>query len=200
MRSRATTNSPRCARRSCRRWSASTTRASMSAVRRGWTSLPAKAQPLLERLAKARLLVLRQEGDARVVEVAHEALLRKWPLLKSWLDSARAFLIGKQQLEQDLPDWEQAAEADKSAALLTGLKLSRARRWLIEHTNQLSAQERAFIQASIERAEEEEASRTWWRRAITGGSIAAAVVLLVVAGWAVVENEKAQVSAQQAID
>src|SRR5271165_2437258 len=184
MRSRATTNSPRCARRSCRRWSASTTRASMSAVRRGWTSLPAKAQPLLERLAKARLLVLRQDGDARVVEVAHEALLRKWPLLKSWLDSARAFLIGKQQLEQDLRDWDQAAETDKAAALLTGLKLNRARRWLIEHPNQLSAQERAFIQASIKRAEEEEASRTWWRRVITGGSIAAAVVLAIVALWA----------------
>ena len=71
--------------------------------------LPAKAQPLLERLAKARLLIVRQDGDAPVVEVAHEALLRKWPLLRSWLDAARAFLIGKQQLEQDLRDWEQAA-------------------------------------------------------------------------------------------
>ena len=39
-------------------------------------------------LAKARLLIVRQDGDARVVEVAHEALLRKWPLLRSWLDSA----------------------------------------------------------------------------------------------------------------
>ena len=76
--------------------------------------LPAKAQPLLERLAKARLLVLRQDGDARVVEVAHEALLRKWPLLKSWLDSARTFLIGKQQLEQDLRDWEDAPGGGQS--------------------------------------------------------------------------------------
>ena len=108
--------------------------------------LPAKAQPLLERLAKARLLVLRQDGDARVVEVAHEALLRKWPLLRSWLDSAREFLIGKQQLEQELRDWDQAAEPDKVGALLVGLRLNRARGWLIEHPNQLSAQERAFIQ------------------------------------------------------
>jgi hypothetical protein len=77
-----------------------------------WDELPAKAQPLLERLSKARLLMVRQDGDARVVEVAHEALLRKWPLLRSWLDYARAFLIGKQQLEQDLRDWDQAAEAD----------------------------------------------------------------------------------------
>jgi hypothetical protein len=141
--------------------------------------LPAKSQPLLERLAKARLLVVRQDGDARVVEVVHEALLRKWPLLKSWLDSARAFLIGRQQLEQDLRDWEQAAEADKSPALLTGLKLSRARRWLIEHPNQLSAKERAFIQASVERDEAESRRRERTRRIITWGSIVAALALAV---------------------
>jgi hypothetical protein len=153
--------------------------------------LPAKSQPLLERLAKARLLIVRQDGDARVVEVAHEALLRKWPLLRAWLDSAREFLIGKQQLEQELRDWDQASEADKAGALLAGLRLNRARGWLIEHPNQLSAEERAFIQASIERDEEEEErakeevrikART--QRNITMASIAAAVLLAGVAGWA----------------
>ena len=39
-----------------------------------WDELPAKSHPLLERLAKARLLIVRQEGDSRMVEVAHEAL------------------------------------------------------------------------------------------------------------------------------
>jgi len=62
--------------------------------------------------------------------VAHEALLRKWPLLRSWLDEAREFLIGKQQLDQDLRDWDKAAALDKPTALLTGLKLNRARLWL----------------------------------------------------------------------
>jgi WD40 repeat protein len=166
----------------------------------GWDELPAKGRPLLERLAKARLLVLRQDGDARVVEVAHEALLRKWPLLKSWLDSARAFLIGKQQLEQDLRDWEQAAETDKAAALLTGLKLSRARRWLIEHPNQLSAQERGFIQASIERAEAETRRNERTRRNITRGSIAAALVLAIVAGVAVYQSRQAQEATARALD
>ncbi|MGO7917276.1 hypothetical protein ACC702_38330, partial [Rhizobium ruizarguesonis] len=92
----------------------------------------------------ARLLIVRQDGDDRIVEVAHEALLRKWPLLRSWLDAARLFLIGKQQLEQDLRDWEGAAENDKSGALLTGLKLNRARGWLIEHPFQLTEREQAF--------------------------------------------------------
>ena len=160
--------------------------------------LPAKAQPLLERLAKARLLIVRQDGDARVVEVAHEALLRKWPLLRSWLDAARAFLIGKQQLEQDLRDWEGASEKDKAAALLTGLKLSRARGWLVEHPTQLTAQERGFIQASIQSVAAEERRRARTRRNITWGSIAAALVFFVVGGVAVIMFFLARASERRA--
>jgi hypothetical protein len=100
----------------------------------------------LKWLADARLLILRDEG---VVEVAHEALLRKWPWLKEQLDAERVFLIGKQQLEQDLRDWQAAADKDKADALLTGLKLSRDRAWLGEHPTRLPADERAFIQASV---------------------------------------------------
>ena len=154
--------------------------------------LPAKAHPLLERLAKARLLIVRQGTDARMVEVAHEALLRKWPLLRSWLDNAREFLVGKQQLEQDLRDWEQAAEADKSGALLSGLKLNRARGWLAERPQQLTAQERAYIQASVQSAEAEELRKARLRRNITRGSIAAAVVLAVAAAYAGFEGFKAR--------
>ena len=160
--------------------------------------LPAKAQPLLERLAKARLLIVRQDGDARVVEVAHEALLRKWPLLRSWLDAARVFLIGKQQLEQDLRDWDGAAQKDKAGALLTGLKLNRARGWLVEHPTQLTAQERAFIQASIERDEAEERSKESTRLIFTWGSAAVAVVLALFLAGAVLEWRAAQKSEQRA--
>jgi WD40 repeat protein len=160
--------------------------------------LPAKAQPLLERLAKARLLIVRQDGDYRVVEVAHEALLRKWPLLRSWLDAARVFLIGKQQLEQDLRDWEGAAETDKSGALLTGLKLSRARGWLVEHPTQLTAGERGFIQASIKSAEAEERRKANLHRNITWGSIAATIVLAVFAVLTLFAEQNAQKSATAA--
>jgi hypothetical protein len=148
--------------------------------------LPTKSHPLLERLAKARLLVLRQQGDARVRRGARGAAA-KMAALEVLAGFARAFLIGKQQLEEDLRDWDQAAEVDKAGALLTGLKLNRARRWLIEHPNQLSARERAFIQASIEHADAEDRRKTNLRRNITGGSIAAAVVLAIVAGLAVWE-------------
>src|ERR1700722_9404340 len=82
--------------------------------------LPAKARTIIEQLAKARLLTVRHNGDAAVVEVVHEALLRKWPLLRGWLDEEREFLIGKDQLEHYLHDWQRAPAAEKTDALLTG--------------------------------------------------------------------------------
>jgi len=60
--------------------------------------LPMEARPLIERLISARLLLSdrrRIEGHADevvVVEVAHEALLRQWPMLTEWLDGAAAEL------------------------------------------------------------------------------------------------------------
>lgn len=60
--------------------------------------LPPESRPLVERLIAARLLVSDRrkiEGHASevvVVEVAHEALLRQWPMLIEWLDEAAADL------------------------------------------------------------------------------------------------------------
>lgn len=150
--------------------------------------LPAKARPLIERLAKARLLVVRREGDATIVEVAHEALLRKWPLLRGWLDEEREFLIGKDQLELDLQEWEKAAPADKNEALLSGLKLTRARAWLIQRPHQLSERERRFVQAGVAHHDAEAARRERFRRAVQIGTTAAALVLAVVAGVALWER------------
>jgi hypothetical protein len=124
-----------------------------------WDDLPSKAHALLEKLAKARLLIVSQDGDDRMIEVAHEALLRKWPRLRTWLDDAREFLSGKQQLERDLNDWHQAAEEDKTGALLSGLKLNRAQGWFLERPHQLTAEERFLIKASIDHAEAEEKLR-----------------------------------------
>lgn len=153
--------------------------------------LPAAVYPLLERLARARLLVVHQEGDSTIVEVVHEALLRKWPLLRGWLDQERLFLIGKQQLEQDLRDWETAEAAQKNDALLSGLKLTRARTWLVTHPLQLSLAERQFIEASISFHETEAARRERFRKRVLQGAIGAALVLAVVTAVAVRQRDRA---------
>jgi WD40 repeat protein len=118
-----------------------------------WDALPDAARPLLEALVAARLLVRRQgEGQPSTVEVAHEALLRVWPLLRGWLDDSRDFLLGSQQLEQDLAQWQAASPADQPRALLSGLKLAKGRGWLAERGDQLRPELQAFIQASQRRA------------------------------------------------
>jgi WD40 repeat protein len=142
-------------------------------------SLPPKSRPLIERLARARLLIIQKERDVTMVEVAHEALLRKWPLLRGWLDEEREFLIGKDQLEQDLRDWEKAPAQQKTEALLSGLKLTRARTWLVSKPLQLSAAERKFIEESIEHYEADAARRERIRRRVQKITVVAAVALAI---------------------
>jgi WD40 repeat protein len=161
-----------------------------------WTDLPAGAHALLRKLADARLLVIGQDGGETSVEVAHEALLRKWPRLRAWLDQQREFLIGKTQLERALADWERAADAEKDAALLHGLALSRATQWLRDHPVALTEGERRFIRASQEFAEAELRRRKRLRQMLAVGA-AACLVVLALAGWQWREAERAGATAAQ---
>ncbi len=150
-------------------------------------ALPARALPVVEALAKARLLTIRKEQDKIVVEVAHEALLRKWPLVRAWLDEQREFLIGRDHLEADLVDWEKAPPAQKDETLLTGLKLTRARGWLTAKPLQLSDEERSFIQASIAHHDAEAGQRERTRRRIVQWSMVIAASLAVLTIFAFLE-------------
>jgi len=162
-------------------------------------SIPPRALPLIERLAGGRLLTILDELGVRTVEVAHEALLRKWPLLRGWIDDERDFLVGKAQLEQDLRDWENAPSPQKPDALLTGLKLTRARLWLLAKPHQLSARERDFVQASVTRQEAEAVQRERASRRILRGTIAAAAVLAFAALAAIWEWREASSERSQAV-
>ncbi len=155
-------------------------------------TLPAKARPLLESLARARLLSIEGAGDASTVEVTHEALLRKWPLLRGWLDQEREFLIGIDQLENYLRDWQRAPAAEKTDALLVGLQLTRARSWLASKPSQLTEDQRNFIQASIARQDAEIAHRERSRLRVLQASMAASLVLLIIAAGAIWEWHNAQ--------
>ena len=146
--------------------------------------LPEKARPLLERLEAARLVIFGEDAGERTVEVAHESLLRKWPRLRGWLDEERDFLVGRMQLDHALVDWQAASEADKRAALLRGLLLSRARQWLTDHPRSLSESEKAFIAASVAEAEAERRRGRRLRNMLIAG--AAAVVAIVIVAGAVV--------------
>ena len=140
--------------------------------------IPPEARPLIDRLAEARLLIKdrRTVGgeDVEVIEVAHEALLREWKDLNNALLEEREFLVAKGQLEQDVAEWQATPEERKKGALLAGNKLARARDWLIQRPQDLTTEERRFIQAS---ADAEAARRQWlW--------MAAALAFIVIAAFA----------------
>ena len=99
-----------------------------------------------------------------VIDISHESLMRIWRRLDTWAEEEREFLIGNQQLKQELRDWEKATDTDKSAALLTGPRLNRARGWLVDRPSQLTAQERTFIEASTNYADAEERRKEKMRR------------------------------------
>ena len=151
-----------------------------------WEVMPSAAQPLLERLIDSRLLNATDRDGERVVEVSHEALLRHWPMLRGWLDDERDLLVGLDQLQRDLADWQRQAPKHRSQALLTGLKLSRARNWMARSADAFSEELRTFIETSAAAADRTERQRVALRRRILLGSLGAAAALAVaasVAGW-----------------
>jgi WD40 repeat protein len=120
-----------------------------------WNKLPQQAWPLLEALVKERVLFSRhdEKSNNRIVEVAHEALLRKWPLLVKWLNEEKDFVSWHQRLELEVQDWNRAVTSqDRDGILLSGAKLSHARTWL-EERPRLKPELKVFIQASINQSE-----------------------------------------------
>ena len=70
-----------------------------------------------------------------MIEVAHEALLREWPLLRRLLEADKEFLVGKRQLADDLAIRQAAPPNRRAEALLSGLRLTRAQHWLAERAS-----------------------------------------------------------------
>ncbi|QFQ96868.1 hypothetical protein F9278_12300 [Streptomyces phaeolivaceus] len=107
---------------------------------------------VLEALARARLLTV----DGTAVEVAHEALLTAWPRLRGWIEEDRDRLRAHRQPTEAARAWEELGR--DAGALYRGSRLVTAR----EHfgapgrTDDLTAQEAAFLAAGLDALEQEE--------------------------------------------
>ena len=96
-------------------------------------------QRLIQRLIDARLLTADRApaGGQPTVEVSHEALLRAWPRLRSWLKERSQFV---QWRAQDLaPNLERWLDSNKSHEfLLPRSLLDPALRWLNDYPDELA--------------------------------------------------------------
>jgi hypothetical protein len=109
---------------------------------------------IIARLANERLLTIsRDNDDNETAEVVHEALLRAWGRLRSWLDAEKPFRSWRQLLQDAMATW---ADGGENNAFLTGSLLATSVRWLDERAVDLNLDERRFIELSRARREEEE--------------------------------------------
>ena len=75
--------------------------------------LPRRALPLLRRFVDARLLVTDRDPQNReTIEVAHEALLRTWPLLGGWLAEDQDKLRLLESIQRSAEEWDQGGRRD----------------------------------------------------------------------------------------
>lgn len=145
---------------------------------------------VLEILSSARLVTTGTVStpQRRVVEVAHEALIREWPTLRGWLDSNREQLLRQRELTEAAGTWE---ELDRdSSALYRGARLERTLAWTETALEPLSLLEQEFLQASRELAAREEAEARRLARAtrIQRGLALVSVALIAIVGFLVARN------------
>lgn len=166
-----------------------------------WTDLPASLHAVLDRFVQARLLTSGGDGDEPVLEVAHEALLRSWGRLRTWLDENREFLLWQQRMRGALTEWERSQR--DPGALLRGGRLSECERWL-DRADELPEDIRAYVEASRRQNAEDSAYEDRRRRrtmAALGGGLGAAVLLAIfaVTQWWHADQERRVADAQSRI-
>ncbi|MCB9706934.1 MAG: CHAT domain-containing protein [Myxococcales bacterium] len=124
----------------------------------------AEFEAVLDRLVEARLVVRTSadHGATRTLEIAHEALIRRWSVLRRWVGEDREKLAEHERLRV----WAE------HQSLLTGVRLERALEFIREHGDDVESSVRAFVEASAaerQRVEaEQEAQRRRRRRAVIG--------------------------------
>ena len=108
---------------------------------------PAAARAALDAFTAARLLT----SGGQAVEITHEALLRRWPRLRGWIDEDRSGLLVRQELEDAAATW--AREGRDAAGLYGGVRLASAQGWAADplHLRALTQAGRDFLAASERR-------------------------------------------------
>ncbi|HZD18516.1 MAG TPA: BMP family ABC transporter substrate-binding protein [Actinomycetota bacterium] len=118
---------------------------------------PVALSEVLERFGRHRLLSFDRDASSghAMVEVAHEALLWEWGRLARWVEKHRAGLRKHDAFVTAADEWETSGR--NPDYLLTGTRLTEYESWSKESALQLTARERGFLEASLDRRREEEA-------------------------------------------
>jgi WD40 repeat protein/DNA-binding SARP family transcriptional activator len=101
-------------------------------------------QSVLNVLAEARLVTLGEN----TIEVAHEALIRTWGRLRTWLDDSRDELRQRRTLTIVAREWANAGR--ERSYLATGARLSQFEAFVTNSDIKLGQLEQTYLEASLE--------------------------------------------------
>jgi WD40 repeat protein/serine/threonine protein kinase len=106
-------------------------------------------EEVIETFGKHRLLAFDHEPTTRAptVEIAHEALIREWGLLRSWLDESRDELRIQRRLAQATGEWLNSKR--DASFLATGARLAQFETLQNSNSLALNAGETAYVGASL---------------------------------------------------
>jgi tetratricopeptide (TPR) repeat protein len=111
------------------------------------------AGAVVQRLVDARLITAEGEDGGQSdrsgsLEVAHEALIRGWTVLRQWIDADRAGLRTQHRLVEAAHEWDCGGR--DPGYLYSGARLAEASEWAGSHQSELIDLESAFLSASEE--------------------------------------------------
>jgi DNA-binding SARP family transcriptional activator/WD40 repeat protein/energy-coupling factor transporter ATP-binding protein EcfA2 len=164
-----------------------------SRVPRRAVATDAEHEQLIEQLVAARLLT----SDEGVVELAHEALARAWPRLRSWLDDDTEGQRIWRHLSMAAGGWEAMGQPDSE--LYRGVRLDQAAEWRARAEPALNPTERSFLAASHRRADAERVAARRRRRTLTGVLAGAAALAIALGSIAIVQARRADTERDRAL-
>ena len=149
---------------------------------------------LVQHLADKRLVVTGQaEAGTETVEVVHEALIRGWGQLRTWMAADREFRTWQEGLRAAQRSWQ--ASGRDEGALLRGGPLAQAEDWLVSRGEYIGETEKKYIQASADLRTRRQAERERRRRLTIGGLVVGLVIALLLSVYAFNQQRTAQENA-----
>lgn len=114
-----------------------------------------EVKAVVDQLADARLLITGKDEHGDItVDIAHEALIRDWPLLREWVEREGTTLRLHRRLTETAFEW--ARKQRDTSYLYLGARLAEVEDWKRTRTDDLSELEQAFLEASLSERERQQ--------------------------------------------
>ena len=159
---------------------------------------PAVLDAVMIRFGHHRLLTFDRDArtHAPTVEIAHEALLTQWSVLRGWIEQQRETLLLYRRFSDAAAEWQDSGR--DPSYLLSGGRLSQFESWAESTPLSLTREERGFLDESRRHTDQQENRRRRRRRVALSALAGVAVVALVLGSIAFVQRDRARTEERRA--